>query len=119
MDLILRISTREGNLTTTLLGPAGQLLASAPVTLDISALEQMVGPEAHGRALTGAILGGEAGQALQQAAQARVRLVVAGHVGEVEFVQPPVSLDRICQALENEPNVLRSTGLLLRCCYRQ
>ncbi|MFQ5858153.1 MAG: hypothetical protein ACE5LU_21330 [Anaerolineae bacterium] len=64
-ELILEVSIQEGEPVAALLGPAGHLLASAPVTLDVAALEEMVGPEAYGRALTEAILDGEVGQALR------------------------------------------------------
>jgi tetratricopeptide (TPR) repeat protein len=200
-ELILHLSRMEGNLVATLLGPAGQVLASQPVTLNVAALRQMVGPEAYGRALTEAVLDGPLGQALPQARLARLRLVTAGQAGtvlhdlrwecllrqtggppvplatgpgtpfsrllypdsttrarpprtdwplrivvaisnpsnlaafdlapvavdleraefqralrplqglvEVEFIEPPVSLDRICQALEKEPDIFHFTG---------
>lgn len=200
-ELILHLSGLEGNLVATLLGPAGQVLASQPVTLDVAALRQMVGPEVYGRALAEAVLDGPLGQALPQAGLARLRLVTAGQAGtalhdlcwecllcqaggppvplatgpgtpfsrllypnsttrarppqtdwplrivvaisnpsnlaafelapvdvdleraefqralrplqglvEVEFIDPPVSLDRICQALEKEPSIFHFTG---------
>jgi hypothetical protein len=62
-ELVLHLSRVEGNLVATLLGPAGQVLASQPVTLDVAALRQMVGPEVYGRALTEAVLDGPLGQA--------------------------------------------------------
>lgn len=80
-EITIQLSTSEGSLASTLLDPAGQPLASAPVALDVAALGDMVGPEAYGRALTQAVLAGDVGQALQQAGPARVRLVVAGDAG--------------------------------------
>lgn len=184
----------------TLIEAADQVLVRTPVTMDISALAQTVGPEAYGHALAEAILAGEVGQGLQQAVPARIRLVIADEVGavhdlrwecllrqsdgqpvplatgpatpfsrllypdstsharlpqidwplrivvaisnpsnlprfnlapvdvglewaefqralrplqglvEVELVEPPVSLDRICQALETEPRIFHFMG---------
>ena len=56
MEHILQLSSPDGICTATLLGPAGRVLASVPVTLDVAVLEQKPGPSEYGDALVTAVL---------------------------------------------------------------
>ncbi len=186
---VLKLSTKDGSLAVTLLGPAGNVLASTPVTLDMAALQKAPGPAEYGGVLVRSLLGDPMDGAIRKADVTRVRLVVDKEVRalhglrwecllhgvrgpfsrllyhesaerarspqtdwplrivvaisdptnlarfgltpvdldmewtefqralrplqglvEVELVEPPVSLDRICEALEQEPNIFHYLG---------
>jgi tetratricopeptide (TPR) repeat protein len=186
---VLELSTRDGSLAVALLGPAGDVLASGPVTLDVAALEKVTGPPEYGGVLVRSLLGDPVEGAMRGAGVTRVRLVVADKVRslhglrweclltgmrgplsrllypesterarlpqtewplrivvaisdptnlarfglapldidlewaefqralrplqglvEVDLVEPPVTLDRISEALEQEPNIFHYLG---------
>ena len=118
-EFILQLSTQAGSLTASLLGPAGQVLVSRPVTLNVAALAQMVRPEAYGHVLTEAVLAGQISQALPQAGLTRVRLVIADEpesldwptlIGEGAVRRMQLTIDQINNAfarLGNEKAIAR------------